>query len=109
MSTITLEPPEAVTEKPKNKTQKPWAVIISDDDEHTYQYVIEVLRKVFGYDETKSFKYAEEIDTKGRAIVWSGTREVAELKRDQVKGGGKDFYAGKPVEYPLACHIEEMP
>lgn len=109
-----MEPPvrevESESDKPKTKRQKPWAVIVLNDEDHTFAYVMELFQKVFFYDELKCFILADMINTQGRAIVWSGSREVAELKRDQLKGGGKDFYAGeKPVEYPLGCYIEEMP
>lgn len=112
VATAVLEPPvtEKTPDKTKPKKAKPWAVIVMNDDEHTFQYVMELFMKVFKYDTAKCFKLAEEIDLRGRAVVWSGSREVAELKRDQVKGGGKDFYADAgPVEHPLGCYIEEMP
>jgi hypothetical protein len=34
---------------------------------------------------------------------------VAELKRDQIRGAGTDFYAIKPVRFPLGVLIEPMP
>lgn len=96
--------------KTKPKTAKPWAVIVLNDDEHTYQYVMELLQKVFHYTVQKCFKLAEEINDTGRSVVWSGSQEVAELKRDQIKGGGQDFHAeAGPVKWPLGCYIEEMP
>jgi len=110
--TAVLEPPVTTKapEEKKPKKAKPWAVIVMNDDEHTFQYVMELFQKVFHYDVAKCFKLADEIDKTGRAVVWSGSQEVAELKRDQIKGGGTDFYAeAGPVKYPLGCYIEEMP
>lgn len=42
-------------------------------------------------------------------MVWSGSKEVAELKRDQVRSAGPDFYAAKKVEFPLGVTIEPLP
>ena len=78
---------------PSNKTDKlpPYNVVLLDDDHHTYQYVIEMLGKLFGYDKQKAFKMAQEVDTKGRVIVMTTHKEKAELKRDQVTAYGADF------------------
>ena len=115
-ATAVVEPPVRERERDNNpgktkpKVAKPWAVIVLDDDKHTFRYVIEVLMKVVPCKVEKAFEFADQIDKKGRAIVWSGSQEVAELKRDQIKGGGKDFYAGvSPVTWPLGCYIEQMP
>jgi ATP-dependent Clp protease adaptor protein ClpS len=79
--------------KPHRPTEKlpPYNVVLLNDDHHTYEYVIEMLGKLFGYDEQKAFKMAEEVDTKGRVIVLTTHKEKAELKRDQVTAYGPDF------------------
>ncbi len=83
-------------ERPDNtkpRVQPPYAVIVDNDDKHTFEFVIEGFQKVFGYSAEKCFKLAEEIHKRGRSIVWSGSKEVAELKYDQLRGLGKDHYA----------------
>lgn len=81
--------------KPRQATRPRHAprynVVLLDDDDHTYEYVIEMLGKVFGYSETKAFKMAEEVDNTGRVIVYTGMKEHAELKRDLICGYGADF------------------
>lgn len=37
-----------------------------------------------------------------------GYREVAELKRDQLRSAGPDFYATKKVDFPLAVIVEPL-
>jgi ATP-dependent Clp protease adaptor protein ClpS len=96
-------------EKAKPKRLPPYAVIVLNDDEHTYAYVIETFRKVFGYSTAKCWLLATLIDTAGRAPVWSGSKEVAELKRDQIRSAGPDFYATKKVDFPLGVVIEPLP
>jgi ATP-dependent Clp protease adaptor protein ClpS len=100
---------EKEQDKSRPKTQPPYAVIVENDDFHTFHYVIEVLQKVFGYDLQKAFSLTVEVDAAGQAIVWSGALEVAELKRDQIRGFGPDLYAMKPVTFPLGVRVEKLP
>jgi len=98
-------------EKSRAKPKKlpPYAVIVYNDELHTFAYVIETFMKVFGYSEQKSTLLAVGIHHAGRGIVWSGSKEVAELKRDQIRGAGPDFYAVKKIEFPLGVTIEPLP
>ncbi len=74
----------------KTKRQPPYHVILWNDDDHSYEYVIKMLMEVFGYPPEKGFLMAKEVDTQGRVIVLTTTREHAELKRDQIHAYGKD-------------------
>lgn len=94
--------------QPKTKPQPQYAVVVLDDDLHTFDYVIEVLIRVCGHTYERADRFAHEIDSTGLAIVWSGSREVAELKRDQILGFGPDFYADHPPTFPLGCYIEPL-
>lgn len=67
-----------------------WHVVLLDDDEHTYAYVVEMLGSVFGHARPKAFRMAEEVDASGRVIVWTGPRETAEFKQERVHGYGSD-------------------
>ena len=69
----------------------PYNVVLLDDDHHTYAYVIEMLGALFGFDDQKAFKLAEEVDTHGRVILMTTHKEKAELKRDQITAYGADF------------------
>ncbi len=69
----------------------PYHVILHDDDDHTYEYVIEMLGKLFGHGLTKAFVMAREVDATGRVIVDTTTKERAELKRDQIHAYGADW------------------
>ncbi len=68
-----------------------WHVILLDDDDHTYEYVVEMLGKIFGYGHEKAFKMACEVDGTGRVVVWTGALEQAEVKRDRIHGYGADW------------------
>jgi ATP-dependent Clp protease adaptor protein ClpS len=97
------------TDTAKPKQQPPYAVVLFNDEEHTFEYVVETLTKVFGYPQEKSYSLALQIHNHGRGIVWSGSREVAELKRDQIRSAGPDFYAPKKVDFPLGVTVEPLP
>jgi ATP-dependent Clp protease adaptor protein ClpS len=114
MSTATADDVQVTTTRaPKTatrrKVQPPYVVIVENDDFHTFDYVIEVLQKVCGHNEQEAGRLALEIHETGRAAVWQGVREVAELKRDQISGYGPDPYARRPVNFPLGCYIEPLP
>ena len=67
-----------------------WHVVLLDDDDHTYEYVVEMLGALFGHSTATAFRMAVEVDRTGRAIVWTGAREVAEFKQERVHAYGAD-------------------
>lgn len=68
----------------------PYNVILMDDDHHTYDYVIGMLRKLFGHSEDRAYQLASDVDHTGRGILLTTTKEHAELKRDQIHAFGRD-------------------
>ena len=83
--------PEADVEtEQKTKRQPPYHVVLLNDDDHTYEYVIEMLKALFGHPVEKGYQLAKIVDTKGRAIVCTTSLERAELKRDQIHAFGAD-------------------
>ncbi|MBA2344357.1 MAG: ATP-dependent Clp protease adaptor ClpS [Rubrobacter sp.] len=87
MDTVT-----APREKTGRKTENlpPYNVVLLDDDDHSYEYVIFMLRKVFGHPLEKGLKMAQEVDATGRVVVKTTHLEEAELKRDQIQNFGPD-------------------
>lgn len=65
-------------------------VILLDDDEHTYEYVIEMLQKLFFVPIQLAFQHAVEVDTTGRTIVITCELLQAEFARDQIQTYGAD-------------------
>ena len=68
----------------------PYHVVLLDDNDHTYEYVIQLLRTVFAYPEQKGFELAKCVDENQRAIVFTTHKELAELKREQIQSFGSD-------------------
>lgn len=85
--------PEAEVEshhETRTRKQPPYHVVLLNDDDHSYAYVVLMLKELFGHPVEKGFQMAEEVDTKGRVIVLTTTMEHAELKRDQIHAYGPD-------------------
>lgn len=74
----------------KQKRQPPYHVILWDDTDHSFDYVIMMMKRLFRMPVEKGFQIAEEVDSRGRAICMTTTLELAELKRDQIHAFGKD-------------------
>ena len=66
-------------------------VVLLDDDDHTYEYVVEMLVKLFACSESAAWNHAVEVDTAGRTVVMTCEREVAEYGRDQIHAYGADW------------------
>jgi ATP-dependent Clp protease adaptor protein ClpS len=92
----------------ETKRQPPYNVIILNDEEHTFLYVIELLMKLFGHPQGTSFELTLKIHNTGRAVVYTTHKEKAELKRDQVLGYGPDPRMAIS-KGPLGCYIEPAP
>jgi ATP-dependent Clp protease adaptor protein ClpS len=65
-------------------------VILINDDDHTHEYVVEMLQSVFGYPVEMGFQMAAEVDKTGRVIVFTAHKEHAELKKEFIDSFGVD-------------------
>ena len=80
-----------VEDETEDQVQPLYHVILLNDEDHTYDYVIEMLVKIFGMTESKALSHAVEVDTIGTTILVTCELEKAELKRDQIHAYGKDW------------------
>ncbi len=87
------------------RRQPPYHVMLHDDDDHTYDYVIGMLRQLFGYPVERAYRLALEVDTCGQAAVDTTTLERAEFKRDQIHAYGRDWRLGRSAG-SMSCTIE---
>ena len=83
-----------------------WHVVLLNDDDHTYEYVIEMLMKLFGHPVERAFEMAREVDTSGRVIVDTTSRERAELKQEQIHAYGKDWRLPR-CQGSMSAELEE--
>ena len=70
----------------RTQLARPWNVIVHNDPITLMVYVTMVLRKLFGYSQEQAHTLMLEVHHKGRAIVWTGAREQAELYVQQLHG-----------------------
>ncbi len=95
-NTAVADPNEVVVEKKREqatsrpKRQPRYHVILWDDDEHSYDYVIRMMQELFGHTYEQGYLLAKQVDAAGRTVCLTTTREHAELKRDQIHAFGRD-------------------
>lgn len=113
-TTALAEPETPVAAKPKPRERvkprklPPYNVVLLDDDEHTFEYVIVMMARLFGHSFTKGFRIAERVHKLGRAVVLTTTKEHAELKCEQIHGFGADPLIAS-CEGAMSAVIEPAP
>lgn len=83
--------------EPREKTTDPWQVVVLDDPVNYMGYVRSVFMKIFGYSREKAEALMMDVHTKGRAIVWTGGREKAEMYVSQLHSAQLHATLEKPV------------
>jgi len=90
----------------RSKLLPPYHVIIENDDDHSQMFVVVVLRKVFGFDEAKAIDLMHTAEKAGEAVVWTGPKEVAELKLEQLRTVHEKHWQDERDLGPIRCRIE---
>jgi ATP-dependent Clp protease adaptor protein ClpS len=89
-----MQPSTSPAARPADQVEEalepPYHLVLLDDNEHTYAYVIAMLGAIFGYSREKAFAIACVVDGEGRAIVMTGPRAAVELKQDAIHAFGAD-------------------
>lgn len=70
----------------KERADHPWQVVVLDDPVNLMEYVSRVLIKIFGFSREKADRLMMAVHQQGRAVVWSGGREKAEMYVNQLHG-----------------------
>src|SRR3954471_7372690 len=68
-----------------------YRVVLLDDDDHTYDYVIEMLQKIFIFSAEQALRHAQEVDAAGRTALITCELPEAEFGRDQIHAYGRDW------------------
>ena len=68
----------------KEKTDKPWQVVVLDDPVNLMDYVSRILIRIFGFSREKADELMMAVHQQGRAIVWTGGREKGEMYVNQL-------------------------
>jgi ATP-dependent Clp protease adaptor protein ClpS len=86
LSTATLE---RTTRGGDTGLGSPWRVIVLNDNHNTFEGVAAALARVVpGVSYDQGMALANRIHSTGRAIVWSGHREAAELYWTELRDSG---------------------
>ena len=89
MSSTLTPPRERVDRGEGTGLGRPWNVIVLNDNHNTFQGVAFALSSVIpGVSYDGGLRLADRIHNAGRAIVWSGLKEQAELYWEQLAGHG---------------------
>jgi len=86
----TLSPPETFSIEREDHAPL-YRVVLLDDNDHTYDYVIEMLQKIFVFTLEEAYRHAEEVDSCGRTVLITCEKPQAEFARDQVISYGADW------------------
>jgi ATP-dependent Clp protease adaptor protein ClpS len=68
-----------------------YRVVLLDDNDHTYDYVIEMLQKILIFTLDQAYRHAEEVDRAGRTVLITCELAEAQFCRDQIQGYGPDW------------------
>lgn len=74
----------------ESELERLYHLVLLDDNDHTYQYVVEMLGRIFGYGKDKAFAIASLVDSQGRAIVETAEYEIALRHQRLIHSYGAD-------------------
>jgi len=77
-------------EQEQTKVARHWKVILYNDEDHTYDYVVDLLVAVCGMAKEQAFRCAVEVDMTGRTTVFYGNKEECTLRSGKINTWGAD-------------------
>ena len=88
--TRTTQPGRIEVAEPDEALAALYHLVLLDDDDHTYAYVIEMLRKIFGYAREKAFALASIVDREGQVVLETAGYGQVTKHQGQIHGYGAD-------------------
>ncbi len=80
-------------------------VVLLDDNDHTYDYVIEMLMTICSLSKKSSYEMACEVDFLGRVVIFTGDKKSAEEKRAGILNYGPDWRLERSTG-PMNARVE---
>lgn len=95
---------ELVLDRQKQKLKPPrkYQVVLLNDDFTPMDFVVDLLKRFFSFDELKATQIMLEIHHRGRGVCGVFSREIAETKAFQVNSHAR------ANGFPLMCEIEAV-
>ena len=107
-SGTTTADPETETQKQELEQEDSlYAVIIFDDDSHSYAYVVEMMMALFGMTATEGYDIAYTVDHIGQATVKICSQEEALKAKQSISAYGPDPRMESSTG-PMGCCIEPV-
>lgn len=86
---MTIEAPvRSIEPDTTSETELPWVVIVWDDPVNLMEYVVFVFQELFGYSRRKARRLMLQVHNEGKAAVFSGPLEEAELNVQRLHAYG---------------------
>ena len=88
-----VEPPAVLPDQEAEQSTelaKRYHLVLLDDDDHSYAYVVEMLGRLFGYGKEKAFAIAAMVDGHGRAIVETADYDRVSRNQRRIHDYGPD-------------------
>lgn len=83
-----------------------WNVLLFDDDEHSYAYVVEMMMNLFGMSPEEGFSVAYDVDHIGQAVVKTCPHDEAVAAQKAIISYGPDWRMAKSSG-SMGCVIEK--
>ena len=87
---------------------KRYHLILLDDSDHTYAYVIEMLGRLFGYGQEKAYALAAVVDNQRRAVLETAGHEQVSRHQQQIHRYGPDPRIER-CQGSMSAVLEEAP
>lgn len=85
---VAPSPVRAPHESDEDLLDRPWLVVVWDDPVNLMDYVVFVFQEVLGLARSTATELMLQVHHEGRAVVFSGVREPAELAVQRLHGYG---------------------
>jgi ATP-dependent Clp protease adaptor protein ClpS len=72
-----------------------WNVLLWNDDVHSMDYVVRALMHALELSADRAVQVMLEAHTRGKAVAWTGAKEVAEMYRDRLEARRLTATVGK--------------
>lgn len=90
------------------RTAPIYHLVLLNDNDHTYAYVVEMLGRVLGHGREKAFALARLVDTQGRAIVETASFDRVKRHQQRIHGYGPDPRV-EHCQGSMSAVVEEAP
>ncbi len=77
-------------EETKAQAKRNFRVLLINDEDHTYDYVVDVLTCVCGMKKVQAFQCAVEVDICGKTIVFYGSKDKCDQVARKITAYGPD-------------------